>query len=66
MILRVTKTRTEKVDRGNMCKSIVWNDSMEYLANHMKSIINDALTSRNFPNILYASRRKSYNKHQAF
>lgn len=51
-ITKITKKFTKKVDKNNTCNSMVWNDAMEYIAYHMKTIINESLASGKFPDEL--------------
>lgn len=46
-----SKTLTNKVNKSDLCNSMVWNDSMEYTAYFMKTIINEAIDSGNIPDV---------------
>lgn len=47
---QITQKLTKKINKSQICNSMVWNDSMEYIAYHMCLIINESLESGCFPN----------------
>lgn len=48
-VTRITKIVTKKINKSQICNSLVWRDSMEYTAYHITQIINESFTTGTFP-----------------
>lgn len=48
-IIKSTRKLTKKINKSDLCNSRVWDDSMEYCAFFMSTIINESLSSGYFP-----------------
>lgn len=50
-ICEIAKILTKKINKSDLCNSMVWNDSMEYIGHFMSQIINQSLETGIIPEI---------------
>lgn len=49
-IYTIAKNLTKKVNKSQLCNSLVWFDAIDYIGHHLCTVINKSLNTGNFPN----------------